>query len=122
MQDDFKERRRFIRFILEARASVTLSNGVSKEGEIESISSGGMYIRHDYQIPDNIIHDPVQATIIANTSGGELTINVECTVVRRDEDGAALFFNAINKTNRLLLRDLLNELNTLVRKSRINNH
>jgi len=60
----------------------------------------------------------VHALIYANASGGEVTIEAGCSIVRTTPEGVALFFSSIDSTNRKILHDLIGELNDLVRDSR----
>lgn len=114
------ERRRFVRYTLKATADVVFGDGVIKHGDLENISTGGMFLNLDYDIPKKLQSEKLRASIRAIFSGEEVTIEAECSIVRVEPGGLAVFFSAIDSDNRKILHDLIGELNDLVRDSRKN--
>ena len=112
------ERRRFVRYKLKATAEVMFDNQVKEQGELEDISNGGMYLNLGREVPKKYLEGSSHASIYAISSGEEVTIEAECSVVRIEPEGVALFFSSIDSANRQILRDLIGELNDLVRDSR----
>ena len=116
--DSGSERRRFVRYKLKATADVVFENQVIEKGEIDDISTGGMFLNLGYVIPEEILDERVRTSIHAISLGEEVTIDAECSIVRTAPEGVALFFASIDSANRKILRDLIGELNDLVRDSR----
>lgn len=112
------ERRQFVRYNLKATADVVFENGLTEQVDIDNISTGGMFVKFESEIPKKSLGSKVYASIRAMASGGEVTINTECSIVRSEPDGVALFFSSIDTTNRKILHDLIGELNNMVRDSR----
>jgi len=112
------ERREFIRYALKATAKVVFEDGTSKQGNIGDISTGGMFVKLDDQIPKSVINATILAKIKADVSGESLTILTECSVVRTEDTGVAFFFSSIDTNNRKILHTMIGELNNLVHDSR----
>ena len=112
------ERRRFVRYHLNATADVMIDGRVKEQGAVHDISTGGMFLNLEEELPRSLIDKKVNASIYATTSGEAVTIEAECSIVRTTSDGVALFFSSIDSENRKLLHDLIGELNNLVRDSR----
>lgn len=116
--DSGNERRRFVRYSLKATADVVFDNEVKQQADIDNLSTGGMFLKLEYQIPKQLLDKKVHASIRARASGGEVIIEAGCSIVRTEPDGVALFFSSIDSTNRKILHDLIGELNEMVRDSR----
>lgn len=112
------ERRRFVRYTLEATAEIVIDNEVTEHGDVHDISTGGMFLRLGSEIPKKYFDKKVHVSIYAKALGGEVTIEAGCSIVRNTPDGVALFFSSIDSTNRKILHDLIGELNDMVRDSR----
>ena len=82
------------------------------------ISYTELLLKLGNDIPRNLLDERGRASIHAISSGEEVTIKAECSIVRIAPEGVALFFASIDSTNRKLLHDLIGELNDLVRDSR----
>lgn len=117
-EDRGRERRQFVRYKLKATAQIVIDNQMDAQGELDNISNGGMFVMLDDKIPKNLHDQTVHATIHANSSAGEVTIQAGCSIVRTEPDGVALFFASIDNDNRKILRELIGELNDMVRDSR----
>jgi c-di-GMP-binding flagellar brake protein YcgR len=92
-KDSGSERRRFIRYNLKATADVVFDNRVKEQGELDDISTGGMYLRLGNEIPRELRDKKAHASIHAIASGGEVTIESDCSIVRLTSEGVALFFS-----------------------------
>ena len=104
---------------LNSIANFSAQNPQMKEqGELEDISNGGMYLNLGREVPKKYLEGSSHASIYAISSGEEVTIEAECSVVRTEPEGVALFFSSIDSANRQILHDLIAELNDLVRDSR----
>jgi len=112
------ERRQFVRYKLDAKAEIVIDNHVTEHGDVHDISTGGMFLKLATEIPRKHMDKNVHAFIHAKASGGEVTIEAGCSIVRITSDGLALFFSSIDSTNRKILHDLIGELNDMVRDSR----
>lgn len=112
------ERRKYVRYHLNATADLIFKNGSTSHGELDNISTGGMYVNVSGDLPKKLLDAPVNATIKATTSRGDVTVETECTVVRADKLGIAFYFDSMNLTHRERLRNLIIELNNLVRSGR----
>jgi len=117
--DGGRERRRFVRYTLKVNADLVFANQMTEHAEVDNISTGGMFLKIAYDIPGNLRDKPVHAVVHAVCGGKEIAIESDCSIVRVESDGVALFFAAIDSANRKLLHDLIGELNTLLRNSRI---
>jgi c-di-GMP-binding flagellar brake protein YcgR len=117
-EDPGTERRQFVRYQLKATADVVFDNRVKEQGEIDNISTGGMFLRLDNEVPKKLLDKKVHASINAISSGQEVTIEAECSIVRITSDGVALYFSSMDSSNRQLLRDLIHELYDMVHESR----
>lgn len=113
-----QERRRFVRYKLKAKANVVFDDGIMEQGDVDDISNGGMFLNLNYKIPKSVCDKKVDASIKAFVSGEEVTIKAGCSIVRTNSEGVALFFDSIDGSNRQILRDLIGELNNLVRDNR----
>lgn len=113
------ERRQFVRYTLKATADVVFENQSTEQGELDNISTGGMHMRLESELPKKLREGKIHASIHAISSGGPVTIEAECSIVRIEPDGGvAMFFASIDSDNRKILRDLIGELNDLLRDSR----
>ena len=113
-----RERRQFVRYKLKATADVVFEDGVQEKGEIDNISTGGMFLNLKYSIPEDLRDKSIRASIHAVSSGGKVTVNAGCSIVRIEPTGVALFFASIDNANRSILHELIGELNDLVRNAR----
>lgn len=116
--DRGRERRRFVRYHLKATANVFLENGAKEMGDVHDLSTGGMFLKLENDIPKKLLDKKLRASIRALASSGQVTIEAECSIVRVEEEGLALFFSSIDGDNRKVLHDLVGELNDMVRDSR----
>jgi len=113
-----KERRRFVRYLLKARADIVIDNQLSEHGDVHDISTGGILLNLETQKLRKHLDKQIHAHIYADALAGGVTIEAGCSIVRFTSDGVALFFSSIDSTNRKILHDLIGELNNLVRDSR----
>jgi len=113
------ERRRFVRYTLKVNADLVFANQMTEHAEVDNISTGGMFLKLDYDIPGNLRDKTIHAAIHAICGGKDITIESDCSIVRVEPNGVALFFASIDSANRTLLRDLIGELNNLMRDSRM---
>ena len=88
---------------------------MAQQVDVDNISIGGIFLKLDYKIPKKLLSEKVHASIQAISSGEEVTIEAECSIVRVEPEGVALFFALIDSNNRKLLHDLIGELNDMVR-------
>ena len=113
-----RERRQFVRYTLKARADVIFDGQMEEHGELDNISTGGMFVALESEIPEKLRDKKVNASIRAISAGEEVTIEAECSIVRVQPDGVAFFFASIDSDNRKILHDLIGELNDMVRDNR----
>ena len=110
------ERRRFVRYKLDAKADIVIDNHITEHGDVHDISTGGMFLKLKTDISRKHLDKNVHAFIHANALGGEVNIEAGCSIVRITPEGLALFFSAIDSANRKILHDLIGELNEMVRR------
>jgi len=119
IEDRGSERRMFVRYKLKATADIVIDGHLMEQGEVDNISTGGMFLRLENEISEKLRDQTVHASIRATASKGEVTIEAGCSIVRTEPGGVALFFASIDGANRQILRDLIGELNDMVRNSRV---
>lgn len=110
MADDFYcEKRKYIRFKLQARGSVTFEDGTQYDGTIRDISVGGAFLEID-GVAKERLNQTATAVIVTQLSDEERSIEAMCKIARVADDGLGLFFHAMDKYCKLDFVDILREI------------
>lgn len=113
-----EERRQYVRYSLNAKAHLAFADGSIRKAVLDNISPGGMLVMMDDDVPELIAHEVVRATINAQTDNGDVSICLECEMIRTEPEGTAFYFTLIDNDNRVKLNQLIDELNDMVEETR----
>lgn len=109
MTDKFCEKRKYIRYHLKAKGSVTFEDGETHEGSIRDISVGGAFLDVD-GVDRARLNQTATATIITQLHDETRSIEAMCKIARVADDGLGLFFHAMDKYCKMDFVDILREI------------
>jgi len=111
MSDDnfYCEKRKYIRFKLNARGSVTFEDGQQYEGPIRDMSVGGAFMETD-KIEQSRLNETATAVIQTQLNDDTRTIEAMCKIARVAPDGVGLFFHTMDKYCKMDFVDILREI------------
>lgn len=106
------EKRKFIRYNLHAKGSMTL-DGQTQDGIVTDISIGGIFLQLDVPLSQDDVDKECEAVLCAEVEDEEKSVEFVSRIVRVTEDGVGLFFVDMTQEGKDQLHDIIVELRKL---------
>lgn len=109
-----KDRRKYIRYVLQAEGRFVLESGSSYVGLVENISIGGYFMLIDGPPNESCIDEHGIATFSAYVEDAKLTVEAFGRIVRTTPNGIGVFFESMDTENKKRLHLIVKQFHKLI--------
>lgn len=110
-QTYLENKRRYIRYEMNARGEVTFEDGSTTGGFIRDISIGGAFMELEH-IDKSLVNHVVFVKIFASTHQAPVLLESECKIAHVANDGIGLFFHKMDESGKRIFVEIIRDIKT----------